>query len=262
MLFRSFDKALERLTPLVISNSQNAVARNLRAIALFESGEHQAALAEWKACGKMAGRHRYPFCTEPFHLALAAMALERFLNAHARQTPPALPVVQPSSAPGMTAKARIEHIDEAVQQRRFEEAFAWIEFEKVQPKAQIAPLAFLHAVALGEMDQWQQARQEILPALEIKSSEPLAWSFYAYCLVQCGDAETALRILDHVTPVGPDDYFSTYFRGCARLAQGKRDSALCHFQLAFCHYFFDTSEMVLLPAWYKVRTILTPEEKA
>ncbi|HBF34932.1 TPA: hypothetical protein DDW35_10265 [Candidatus Sumerlaeota bacterium] len=257
-----YAKALEHLTPLTVSNTQNAVARNLRAIALFESGDRQTALAEWKACGKMAGRYRYPFCTEPFHLALAAMGIEHFLGTQARQMPPELPSAQPCSAPGMTVKARLEHIDQAVQQRHFQDALAWIAFEKTQPKAQLATLSFLHAVALGEMNQWQQARQEILPALEGNSSEPLAWSFYAYTLIQCGDAESALRILDHVMPVGPDDYFSTYFRGCACLAQGKRDSALCHFQLAFCHYFFDTSEMVLLPAWEKVRAILTPKENA
>ena len=51
---------------------------------------------------------------------------------------------------------------------------------------------------------------------------------------------------------GPDDYFASYFRGCAFLAAGDRLGALHAFQRAFTDYFYDSYHYVLLPTWEKM----------
>lgn len=260
-----FEQAAARLEALAAGNPRNAVARNLYAVSLFEIARYADAFAEWSVCGKMAGRARSPFCTEPFHLSLATMALERFLYGRALDTltdnsalVSASPAPANSDAQGIVTAAKVlSAVESAIQKRDFPQAILLAE-EEIRAKGASGSLALLHAIALGELDRWREACLALLPAMETALPDPLAVGFYAYCLTQCGEPAMALHVLAQVHPAGPDDYFSSYFRGCALRALGDRAAALCSFQLAFCRYFFDTQEMVLLPAWDKVRSVLQP----
>lgn len=261
MITGDFDTAA--LAELAVAQPHNAVVRNLYAVALFERGEHRAALNEWEACRPFSAHKRCPLSTQPTHLALGAMAIERFLFTHPAAEKAtsgdgaADDAAAAERAPGWTLDGRLSRMERALAKGEFSKALRWIEAERPQPGARKDQIAFLRAYALGEKGCWRQARHEAALLLEKENASPLVQSYMSYCLARSGAPEVALAVLEHVEPAGPDDYFRHYFQGCAWVALGDRPRALQGFKTAFEDYFFDSYHLALVPAWERAAAIVS-----
>ena len=258
-----FDEALERLTTLVTELPRNAVVRNLNAIALFECGRHEAALADWEVCRKISTQRDCPLSTHPFYLSLGAMAVEGYLARNSGGNVPSPESYEPtiSRAPGGSQAKRMEQIEKAWEDCRYAEALSWIETEIQSEKEPNEEIHMIRALILGGMGRWADAREEVTKVLQNSATNPSAQSYYAYCLINSGKAAIALPLLDRIPSAGPDDYFVNYIRGCGWLALGDRPRAAQAFRVAFSEYFFDTYHSVLLPAWKRMLHQLKEETK-
>ena len=268
MIAGDFDAAA--LAELALAQPRNAVVRNLYAVALFERGEHRAALNEWETCRPFSAHKRCPLSTQPTHLALGAMAIERFLFTHPAAEKAtsgdgaaddaaagnSAGQAAPERAPGWTLDGRLSRMERALAKGEFSKALRWIEAEQPQPGTRKDQIAFLRAYALGEKGRWRQARREAALLLEKENASPLVQSYMSYCLARSGAPEVALAVLEHVEPAGPDDYFRHYFQGCAWLALEDRLHALQGFKTAFEDSFFDSYHLALVPAWERAAAMV------
>jgi tetratricopeptide (TPR) repeat protein len=254
-----FEQALELAEALAVEQPRNAIVANLRAIALLECGRGPAALEEWDRCLKYSAQIECPLSTHPYYLSLGVMALERWLLEHDKADESGesehLTALDPDAAELMPGKkpagARFAKIEAALEARQTELALRWINAELRATEKPDPWLRVLRGSALGELGHWSMARRNLAAALIEERPEPLAVTFYAYCLHRDGDSGMALRVLDGCGSVGPDDYFHHYFRGCAWMGLGKRPQAIIQFQKAFQLFFFDNYHSLVLPTWKK-----------
>ncbi|NQU41900.1 hypothetical protein HQ520_01350, partial [bacterium] len=217
-----FEAAKDMLTEAIEAEPRNAVLRNAWAIALFESAETARALEEWETNRRWSAQKRgCPLSTDPLYLALAAMALEGFLQSRStkpvREAPEETHPADGERAPGRTRDSRLARIERALARRDFDLALGWIENEMRGEEREPDMLNLMYAVALSEKDRWGRAREELATVLERSEGNSAAQSYLGYCLARAGAPDAALRVLESVQPVGPDDYFVHYFRGIAWL---------------------------------------------
>ncbi|MBN1867675.1 tetratricopeptide repeat protein [Candidatus Sumerlaeota bacterium] len=259
LLAGEFDAALDRVQAAEEDRSEfNPIFSSVRAIALFEVARRSEALAEWRRIGESAHRPYCPLVTHPFHLSLAAMAIERFLLSHpeSRRADPE-DTSSGEKAPGNSLKRRIVEIEKALDAGKSADALRWLESEGVETLKADDYSAMLYAAALGENGRWFEARDVLAQVLDRSPSSPGAQAFYACCLTQSGEPAVALAVLDRVEPAGPDDYFANYFRGATHVALDDRLRAAAAFRTAFTSYFFDTFHCALVPAWKKTVRLAT-----
>ncbi|MFP4380540.1 MAG: tetratricopeptide repeat protein [Candidatus Sumerlaeia bacterium] len=252
-----FSDAAERLAILASEAPKNSVVANLHAIALFESGNYDAAMGEWERCLKYSAQIKCPLSTHPYYLSLGTLALERYMLQNQEATGSADELESSEAAPGMGPAKRVHRIEAALEKNEALRALKWINYERAHG-GNDDYLALLRASALGSLGHWPRAREEIAAVLDRQEEmEPLHAAFYAYALYRCGEAEVALKVLQAVQPEGPDDYFRHYFEACAHMALGHRCRALLNMQTAFTLYFFDNYEILVLPLWQRTKECLT-----
>lgn len=121
------EKALPFARESADLQKRNPVSLNLHALALFLAGRPGEAIRQWDALLPYSAQSHCPLSTHPFYLALAAMAIERFL-ADAPATV-ASNTVAPERAPGASRGRRLEKIEKAWNAGNTDRASAWIEFE-------------------------------------------------------------------------------------------------------------------------------------
>ncbi|HNY26389.1 MAG TPA: hypothetical protein PKH31_03305 [Candidatus Sumerlaeota bacterium] len=258
MVAGGFDRVVDDLRDLAAGEPKNAVVANLYALALFENDRFDEALKQWEATARISAQTAgCPLSTQSLYLSLGAMALDRVLQDRAGEGVEKIEEESQSQQGDKKAKVTEAEIEIALLEWRSAEALGWLDAELARQPQPPGHLRLLRAWALGDLNRWREARAEMTRLVEAEPSEVPAKSFLAQCLTRSGEPELALAVLENLAPVGPDDFYLHYFRGCAYRALGRRVEALHCFRISFGNYFEENYHYMLLRSWEQVGRLLS-----
>ncbi|MBN1901381.1 glycosyltransferase [Candidatus Sumerlaeota bacterium] len=245
-----FTEAAGFFDACLVKKPANQLARNFRALSLYQSGKKVEAMKELSS--------QWLEHNSDFLCRFCALFEREFLKAPVDQPLP-MPELAGASESGENpvsgnARRLFASAIKAMDKKDFNSAY--ILFNKVfrQNPDHVSAL-YGCALSLVELGNYKEAQRTLLEYFERKvgKPEPLLLVLLGRIYVFMGEFDTGIRILKTVPVEGPEDYCVHYNLGLGYLFQGDETAARSFFKKAFRHYFIDTWEDCIQPILDKIR---------